>query len=73
MAHPSDSIIRGRLITVSHHNPGTFTPGGTTSIDSTGTIDLDNVPLNGGILLKILVFSLAPGLQVMMSPNSPVS
>ncbi|KAL0960207.1 hypothetical protein HGRIS_011840 [Hohenbuehelia grisea] len=35
-------------------------PGKTTVYDETQTIDLDNVPLNGGILIKVLVLSIDP-------------
>lgn len=35
-------------------------PGKTTVCDTTQTIDLDTVPLNGGFLLKTLVLSIDP-------------
>ncbi|KAJ7615611.1 hypothetical protein DFH06DRAFT_1239608 [Mycena polygramma] len=35
-------------------------PGKTTVYDTTQTIDLENVPLNGGILIKVLVLSVDP-------------
>ncbi|KAJ6487086.1 alcohol dehydrogenase [Mycena vitilis] len=35
-------------------------PGKTTVYDTSQTIDLDNVPLNGGILIKVLVLSVDP-------------
>ena len=35
-------------------------PGKTTVYDTTQTIDLDTVPLNGGFLLKTLVLSIDP-------------
>ncbi len=38
-------------------------PGKTTVYDTTQTIDLENVPLNGGILIKALVLSVDPYLR----------
>ncbi|KAK0462862.1 uncharacterized protein EV420DRAFT_1521346 [Desarmillaria tabescens] len=38
-------------------------PGKTTIYDTTQTIDLENVPLNGGILIKTLVLSVDPYLR----------
>ncbi|KAJ7206293.1 hypothetical protein GGX14DRAFT_522436 [Mycena pura] len=35
-------------------------PGETTVYDTTQTIDLENVPLNGGILIKVLILSVDP-------------
>ena len=35
-------------------------PGKTTVYDESQTIDLDNVPLNGGVLVKTLVLSVDP-------------
>ena len=35
-------------------------PGKTTVYDESETIDLDNVPLNGGYLLKVLCVSIDP-------------
>ncbi|KAJ7119346.1 NAD(P)-binding protein [Mycena crocata] len=35
-------------------------PGTTTVYDATETIDLENVPLNGGVLVKVLVLSVDP-------------
>ncbi|KAJ7704783.1 hypothetical protein B0H17DRAFT_920808 [Mycena rosella] len=35
-------------------------PGKTTVYDTTETIDLENVPLNGGLLIKVLILSVDP-------------
>ncbi|KAF8215358.1 hypothetical protein K438DRAFT_1801114 [Mycena galopus ATCC 62051] len=35
-------------------------PGTTTVYDTSETIDLDNVPLNGGVLIKVLLLSIDP-------------
>ncbi|KAJ8474584.1 hypothetical protein ONZ45_g15904 [Pleurotus djamor] len=43
-------------------------PGRTTVYDDSQTIDLDNVPLNGGILVKTLVLSMDPYLRGKMRP-----
>lgn len=38
-------------------------PGKTTVYDESQTIDLDSVPLNGGVLVKTLVLSIDPYLR----------
>ncbi len=43
-------------------------PGKTTVYDDSQTIDLDTVPLNGGILVKALSFSIDPYMRGMMRP-----
>ncbi|EJF64325.1 NAD(P)-binding protein [Dichomitus squalens] len=46
-------------------------PGKTTIYDESETIDLDNVPLNGGVLVKILVLSIDPYMRGRMrSPEN---
>ncbi|KAK0231950.1 hypothetical protein EDD85DRAFT_849396 [Armillaria nabsnona] len=45
-------------------------PGKTTVYDTTQTIDLENVPLNGGILIKTLVLSVDPYLRGKMRDPS---
>jgi NADPH-dependent curcumin reductase CurA len=35
-------------------------PGKTTVYDTTETIDLENAPLSGGVLIKVLVLSIDP-------------
>ncbi|SJL08755.1 related to reductase RED1 [Armillaria ostoyae] len=45
-------------------------PGKTTVYDTTQTIDLENVPLNGGILIKALVLSVDPYLRGKMRDPS---
>lgn len=44
-------------------------PGKTTVYDDSQTIDIDNVPLNGGFLLKTLVLSIDPYLRGRMRPT----
>ncbi|EEB89727.1 hypothetical protein MPER_12143 [Moniliophthora perniciosa FA553] len=44
-------------------------PGKTIVYDSTPTIDLENVPLNGGVLLKTLVLSVDPYMRGRMRPG----
>uniref|UniRef100_A0A0W0GAY4 Enoyl reductase (ER) domain-containing protein n=1 Tax=Moniliophthora roreri TaxID=221103 RepID=A0A0W0GAY4_MONRR len=44
-------------------------PGKTIVYDSTPTIDLENVPLNGGFLLKTLVLSVDPYMRGRMRPG----
>ena len=47
-------------------------PGQTTVYDDSETIDLDNVPLNGGVLVKTLALSIDPYLRgKMRDPNIP--
>lgn len=43
-------------------------PGKTLGVD-TETMDLDTVPLNGGYLLKMLVFSIDPFMRRRLNPN----
>nr|GAT48806.1 predicted protein [Mycena chlorophos] len=43
-------------------------PGETLVYDSTETIDLENVPLNGGFLVKVLVLSVDPYLRGLLRP-----
>jgi hypothetical protein len=45
-------------------------PGKTTITDTSENIDLDNVPLNGGFLLKILALSIDPYLRGRMRDPS---
>ena len=44
-------------------SPGYPEPGKTTVYDESQMIDLDNVPLNGGFLIKTLVLSIDPYLR----------
>jgi NADPH-dependent curcumin reductase CurA len=48
-------------------------PGQTTTLDASQAIDLDNVPLNGGVLVKTLVLSLEPYVLARMKAFMPVS
>lgn len=43
-------------------------PGKNTAYDDSESIDLDNVPLDGGLLLKVLVISIDPYLRGRMRP-----
>ena len=47
-------------------------PGKTTVYDESQTIDLDNEPLHGGILIKILVLSIDPYLRHKMQVDNPL-
>lgn len=44
-------------------------PGKTTVYDDLQTIDIENVPLNGGLLIKTLVLSIDPYLRGRMRPT----
>ncbi|KAK7029595.1 hypothetical protein VNI00_014472 [Paramarasmius palmivorus] len=44
-------------------------PGKTTVYDTTQTIDLENVPLNGGFLVKTLLLSVDPYMRQWMGPG----
>jgi hypothetical protein len=48
-------------------------PGKTTVYDTSQTIDLETVPLNGGYLLKTLVLSIDPYLRGKMRPETQKS
>ncbi|KAH7912767.1 alcohol dehydrogenase [Hygrophoropsis aurantiaca] len=48
-------------------------PGKTTIYDATETIELDSTPLNGGVLLKILVLSVDPYIRGRMRDPSKAS
>ncbi|KAF5355435.1 hypothetical protein D9758_006427 [Tetrapyrgos nigripes] len=49
-------------------------PGKTTIYDTSNIIDLDMVPLNGGVLVKVLSISVEPlTAGLMMGPNKPAS
>lgn len=53
------------------HTPsGIPVPGETTVYDPTPTVDLDNVPLDGGVLIKALVLSADPFLRARMRDPS---
>jgi NADPH-dependent curcumin reductase CurA len=52
--------------------PGYPVPGETTVYDTTKTIDLETVPLNGGFLLKTLVLSVDPYFRALMRGAHPV-
>ncbi|CAK5283497.1 unnamed protein product [Mycena citricolor] len=48
---------------------GVPVPGETTVYDTTETIDIENVPLNGGFLLKVLILSVDPYFRGRMKPG----
>lgn len=55
-------VTNGRLL-FNEVPAGVPEPGKTTVYDESQTIDLENVPLNGGVLLKTLVLSIDPYLR----------
>lgn len=57
-------------VPLSGHIVGYPEPGKTTVYDESQTIDLDSVPLNGGVLVKILVVSIDPYLRGKMRDSS---
>jgi len=63
--------ITNKRIILKEFPTGFPVPGQTTTLDSSQTIDLHNVPLNGGILVKTLVLSLQPYLMARMRPFMP--
>ncbi|KAG8215762.1 hypothetical protein J3R82DRAFT_7661 [Butyriboletus roseoflavus] len=52
---------------------GSIVPSQTTVLDDSQTIDVENVSLNGGILLKTLLLSLEPYVIAKMRPGLPMS
>ena len=46
-------------------------PGKTLVLDKSETIDLDSVPLNGGVLVKTLILSIDPYLRELMTEGEP--
>ncbi|KAL0961160.1 hypothetical protein HGRIS_006132 [Hohenbuehelia grisea] len=61
-------ITNGRLIFKEAPGPDEYPiPGKTTAYDESKTIDLENVALNGGFLVKVLVLSIDPFLRGRMS------
>jgi len=65
-------VRNGRLI-FNEHPTGYPEPGKTTIYDTSETIDLDNVPLSGGVLLKTLVLSIDPYQRGKMNPGPSYS
>jgi NADPH-dependent curcumin reductase CurA len=49
-----------------HLETGYPEPGKTTIYDATQTIDLDNVPIDGGFIIKTLVLSIDPYFRARM-------
>lgn len=47
-------------------------PGTTTIYDTSERLDLDTVPLNGGVLAKLVVLSIDPYLRNTIKGNAPV-
>ena len=54
---------------VAEYSTGYPEPGKTLILDKSETIDLDNVPLNGGVLVKVLVLSIDPYLRELMTED----
>ncbi|KAF8441615.1 alcohol dehydrogenase [Boletus edulis BED1] len=63
--------VTNKRIIFKEYPKGLPIPGQTTTFDASQTIDLDNVPLNGGILVKLLVLSLEPYIMARMQPFMP--
>ncbi|KAI9572277.1 alcohol dehydrogenase [Boletus coccyginus] len=63
--------ITNKRIIFKEFPTGLPVPGQTTTLDASQTIDLDNVPLNGGALVKTLVLSLEPYVLARMRPSMP--
>jgi hypothetical protein len=63
--------ITNQRILLKEYPTGFPVPGQTTALDASQQIDPDNVPLNGGILLKTLVLSLEPYILARMRPFMP--
>lgn len=60
-------IRNARVLYLNH--PSTYiVPGDTTLFDVSPTIDIDNVPLNGGFLLQSIVLSSDPVIRTRMHP-----
>lgn len=51
-------------------NPGFPEPGNTTVYDMSESIDVDKVPLNGGLLIKVLELSIDPYMRNRMREPS---
>ncbi|RPD54820.1 NAD(P)-binding protein [Lentinus tigrinus ALCF2SS1-7] len=64
-------VKNGRII-YSEIPTGYPVPGKTLVYDESQTIDLDNEPLHGGILVKVLVLSIDPYLRRRMQEPSPL-
>ncbi|KAF8902159.1 alcohol dehydrogenase [Mucidula mucida] len=62
--------IRNAVVNFNEIPTGYPIPGRTTVYDASQTVDLDNVPLNGGILIKTLVLSIDPYLRGKMRDAS---
>ncbi|KAJ7615444.1 hypothetical protein FB45DRAFT_935695 [Roridomyces roridus] len=65
--------IRNARVLFNSHPEGYPVPGETTVYDATPTIDVDNVPLNGGFLVKTLVVSVDPYFRGRMRKPDPKS
>ncbi|KAF8135827.1 hypothetical protein EV363DRAFT_1159125 [Boletus edulis] len=61
--------VTNKRIIFKEYPKGLPIPGQTTTFDASQTIDLDNIPLNGGILVKLLVLSLEPYIMARMGPS----
>ncbi|KXN88464.1 Zinc-type alcohol dehydrogenase-like protein PB24D3.08c [Leucoagaricus sp. SymC.cos] len=61
--------IRNARVLMNEYPTGYPEPGKTTVYDDSQTIDIDNVPLKGGFILKTLVISIDPYLRGRMRPS----
>ena len=66
------ALRRPLLSTNQQCDTGYPVPGKTVVYDDSQTIDLDNAPLDGGVLIKILVLSIDPYLRHKMQPENPL-
>ncbi|KAF5350406.1 hypothetical protein D9758_012486 [Tetrapyrgos nigripes] len=66
--------VRNAKIIFNQPLAGLPEPGKTTTYDTSSTIDLDAIPLSGGVLVKVLSLSVEPlTAGLMMGPNKPAS
>ncbi|KAG8213601.1 alcohol dehydrogenase [Butyriboletus roseoflavus] len=63
--------VTNKRVILKEYSTGLPVPGQTTTFDASQTIDPDNVPLNGGVLLKTLVLSLEPYILARMKAFMP--
>ncbi|KAK7051873.1 NAD(P)-binding protein [Favolaschia claudopus] len=63
------SSVRNARVLFNSHPESYPIPGETIVYDTTKTIDLQSIPLNGGFLIKTLVLSVDPFLRYRMNPG----
>ena len=66
------TTVNGRHL-LKEYPSGYPIPGTTTVYDTSERLDLDNVPLNGGVLAKLVVLSIDPYLRTTIKANTPGS